>query len=192
MLDPDSGGSVEMQVVGDGTVMYIRSSLFGSLPGGREWMALDLSFGEELGTPIPANGDAMGELELLEAVTGDVQKLGTEDVHGVPTTRYRGTVGVSENAERLREAGAEDLASVIEEKGKPLQVEAWIDADGRVRRMRLVNSQPGEGNEEPTTIDMRMDFFEFGNVPEIEVPEPSEVFDATAFAREGLGLSNDE
>ncbi len=156
---PESDGSAEME--GDGTVMYMRSS--GSLPGGHEWMALDLSFGQELDTPLPANGDAKGELELLEAVTGDV-----------------------------REEGEEDLASHIEEEGTPLQVEAWIDADGLVRRMRLVKSEPREGGEGSMTIDMRMDFFDFGVVPEIDVPEPSEVFDATALAQDEVGLSNDD
>jgi hypothetical protein len=192
MPNPDSDGSVKMQVVGDGTIIYMRSSMLGSLPGGREWMALDFSFAQELDGPLPSNGDANRELELLEAATCDVQKLGKEDVHGVPTMRYRGTVGVAENAERLRDAGAEDLASEIEKKGKPTQVEVWIDAGGRVRRMRLIDSQPGEGGEGFRTLDMRIDFFDFGNVPEIEVPEPSEVFDATALAKEGLGISNDE
>jgi hypothetical protein len=192
MPNPDSDGSVEIQVVGDGTVMYMRSSMFGSLPGGHEWMALDFSLGDELDTPLPANSDAKGELELLEAATGDVQKLGEEDVHGVPATRYRGTVGVSENAERLREIGAENLASVVEKEGKPLQVEAWIDAGGRVRRMRVVSSQPRKEGEGSITTDMRMDFVDFGAVPEIDVPEPSEVFDATALTEDKLGLSNDD
>ena len=187
---PESGGSVKMEVVGDGTVMYMRSSMFGSLPGRREWMALDFSFAQELDTPLPANSDAKGELGLLEAVTGDVQKLGEEEVRGVPTMRYRGTVNVSENAEWLRGEGAEDLASHIEE-GRPLQVEAWIDAEGLVRRMRLVKSEPREGGEGSMTTDMRMDFFDFGVVPEIDVPEPSEVFDATALAQDELGLSSD-
>jgi len=183
---------MKLEAITDRTVMYMRSSQFGSLPGGSEWMSLDLSFGEELDMSLPANVDAKGELALLEAATGKVQRLGKEDVRGVPTTHYRGTVSVSENAERLRDAGAEGLASAIEKKGKPLQVEAWIDAGGRVRRMRLVQSQPGEGGEGSTTIDMRMDFIDFGNVPEIDVPEPGEVFDATALAKEGLGISNDE
>jgi len=187
---PESDHSVEMQMVGDGTVMYMRSSTFGSLPGGREWMALDFSFAEGPDAPVPASGDAMGELELLEAATGDVRKLGEEDVRGVPTTRYRGTVGVAENAERLRDEGAEDLASYVEKESTPLQVEAWIDADGLVRRMRLVKSEPREGGEGSVTTDMRMDFVDFGVVPEIEVPEPSEVFDATALARDELGLSD--
>jgi len=161
------------------------------LPGGSKWMALDLSFGEDLDTPLPANVDAKGELALLEAVTGKVQKLGKEDVRGVPTTHYRGTIGASENAELLRKEGAEDLASYVKEKASPLRVEAWIDADGLVRRMRLVHTQPPEKGKGPTTIDMRMDFFDFGLDPEIDVPESSEVFDATDLAREKLGLSDD-
>lgn len=188
---PEGGDPMKMDVVADGTVMYMRSSQFGSLPGGGEWMALDLSFGE-LDAPLPANVDAKGELALLEAVTGKVQRLGKEDVRGVPTTHYRGTVGVSENAEQLREKGADDLASHIEEEGSPLQVEAWVDADGLVRRMRLVNSQLPEKGKGSTTIDMRIDFFDFGIDPEIDVPESSEVFDATALTRNKLGLSDDD
>lgn len=189
---PESDNPVKMHIVGDEAVMYMRSSMFGQLPGGREWMALDLgSFAEELDMPLPASGDAKGELELLEEATGDVQKLGKEDVRGVSTTRYRGTVGVAERAEQLREEGAEDLASYIEEEGTPLTIEAWIDADGLVRRMRLVKSEPREEGKGSMTMDMRTDFFDFGIVPEIAVPEPSEVFDATALAQEEFDLSND-
>ena len=190
---PGSDGSVKMDVVTDETspTLYMRSSMFGSLPGGREWMALDLSsFGPEQDTPLPANADAKGELELLQAATG-VRKLGKEEVRGVPTTHYRGTLDPSGNAEWLRKEGASDLASRIEQ-GTPPRLEAWIDADGLVRRMRLVNTQPREGGEGPVTTDMRMDFFDFGAVPEIDLPESSEVFDATTLAEDGLGLSNDD
>lgn len=187
---PNGDDPVKMEVVTDGTVMYMRSSQFGSLPDGSGWMALDLSsFGEEPDAPLPASGDAKGELALLEAVTGKVQKLGKEDVRGVPTTHYRGTADASENAEQLREEGAEDLASRVEE-GDPLQVEAWIDANGLVRRMRLVHSQPEEKGKGPTTMDMTMDFFDFGINPEIDVPDQSEVFDATAETRNKLGFDD--
>jgi hypothetical protein len=186
----EGGDPLEMEAVTDGSVMYMRSSQFDPLPDGRKWIGLDLSLGE-LDTPLPANVDAKGELALLEAMTGKVQKLGKEDVRGVPTTHCRGTVGVSENAERLREEGAEGLASYIEEEGTPFQVEAWIDADGLVRRMQFVHSQPSEEGKGSTTIDMRMDFFDFGIKPEIDVPESSEAFDATALARNKLGLPDD-
>ncbi|HEY5816363.1 MAG TPA: hypothetical protein VIS95_08490 [Solirubrobacterales bacterium] len=191
----ESEDSVELHAVLDGTVMYMRSSMFGSLPEGREWMAIDFSFGQELDMPLSAGGDAMGELELLEAATGDVRKLGKETLRGVPTTGYSGTISVSEQAEqaeRLKEEGAEDLASYVEEDSTPLRVEAWIDADGRVRRMRIVKSQAQMGGEGSMTTDMRMDFFDFGIAPEIDVPEPDEVFDATSLAQDAAGLSNDD
>jgi len=189
---PDSDGSVKMHAVSDGAVLYMRSSQFGSLPEGREWIGLDLSLGQGSDTPLPANIDAKGELELLESVSGDVRKLDMEDVHGVRTTHYRGTVGVVRQTERLREEGMEDLASVAEKKGLPAEVEAWIDADGLLRRMRIVQIQPGKGDDGPTTIDMRIDFLEFGVEPKIDVPDSSEVFDMTPLVKEKLGVSSGE
>jgi hypothetical protein len=186
--NPTSGRTIEMEVVGDATVIYMRSSMFGSLPGGREWMALDISLGQGLDMPVSANGDVRGELELLEAATGEVRKLGKANVRGVPTTRYRGRLGVAEQAKRLREKGADKLASLVERDGVPVRFEAWIDAKGLVRRMRVLSSQPQEGSERSTNMDMRMDFFDFGPVSAIDVPRASEVFDATALAEEELGL----
>ncbi len=187
-----AGGPMRLDAVSDGTVMYMHSNQFGSLPGGARWMSIDFSFGDDLETPVPANVDAKGELALLEAVGNDVQKLGKEDVRGVPTTHYRGTISVSDEIKRAREAGADELASLSEKEGSPLHVEAWIDADGLVRRMRLVNSRPSDKGDGPVTTDMRMDFIDFGIEPEIEVPDSSEVFDATELARGKAGLSNDE
>lgn len=188
---PGSDELVEMQMVGSEDAMYMSSDLFGSLPGDRKWMGLDLSSLQGSEAPVPADGDAMGELALLEAVADDVQKLGQEDVRGVSTTRYRGKVDNSERVEQLREEGAEELASEIEE-GPPLQIEVWIDADGLVRRMGYVKVEREEGDEKATTMDMRVDFFDFGVEPEIELPDSSEVFDATAIAEKSVGLPSDE
>jgi len=159
------GGLMKMEAITDGTTMYMHSSQFGSLPDGAKWMMLDLSRGDDdQETPIPASVDAKGELAFLEAVSDDVQKLGKEDVRGVPTTHYRGSMDPADG------------------EGPPFGVEAWIDAKGLMRRMRLVHSEPSDEGDGTTTIDMRMDFFDFGFEPEIEVPDSSEVFDATAMA----------
>lgn len=185
---PPSGSheAVKMRMVMDGTSMYMRSSMFGTLPGGAEWMGLDLSLGREPDAPLPTTGDAKGELAILEAVTGKVRNLGKEDVRGVPTTHYSGTVSNSQRAEQLRKEGEEGLASGIEAKGLAMQIEAWIDAKGLIRRMRLLSTQAQNGDEGPQAIDMRFDFFDFGFEPKIEVPDSSEVFDATEMAREGI------
>lgn len=189
---PESDDLVEMHMVSDGNVIYMRSSVLGPLPDEREWMALDLSsFPQAPDTALPANTDATGELELLETVSDEVRKLGKEDVRGVPTTRYRTTVDVSERAEQLREEGADDLASRIE-AGSSLRIDAWIGADGLIRRTRIVQTQPREDGEGSMTVDMRMDLFDLGIDPEIDVPEESEVFDATAMALSELGLPTDD
>ncbi|HEX5928012.1 MAG TPA: hypothetical protein VFY48_01320 [Solirubrobacterales bacterium] len=57
-----------------------------------------------------------------------------------------------------------------------------------MRRVRVLGTQPGDNGEEPSTMDMRMDFFDFGATPEIEVPDSDEVFDATDMARDGLDI----
>jgi hypothetical protein len=190
--DPESGEPVKIELVQDGTEAYMRSTSFGTLPDGKEWVGIDYSLGDELDTSVPAGGDVMGELALLETATGGVEKIGTEKVRGVPTTGYRGTISVAENAERLREMGGEETAALIEKEGTPLQVEVWIDAKGLVRRMRIVQSRPEEEGAGMITTDMRIDFVDFGLEPEIEVPDSSEVFDTTSLVQEQLDHSGDE
>lgn len=190
--NPETDQPAEMEMVSDGATIYMRSSLFGSLPDGSEWMSLDLASaaGLDENALLPSEADAKGELELLEETSG-VRELGKgEEVNGVPTTHYGGTISAAENADRLREKGAdEDFASLIEDEGAAIRVEAWIDADELVRRTQIVQEMPGDDGEGPTTMDMRMDFFDFGIDPDIEVPDSDEVFDATDLAKEELGLS---
>jgi hypothetical protein len=182
----DLDHAVKVREVVDGTTVYFSSPAFGSLPDGSKWMSIDLLDGHEPSSPVPADGDAKGELELLEEATGKVEKLDSEEVRGVPTTHYRGTIGVARQVERAREYGDDELASILEKYARPAQVEAWIDDEGLIRRMRIVQRQPAHDGEEPATLDMRMDFFDFGLEPEIDVPDSSEVFDATDLAREDL------
>jgi hypothetical protein len=183
---PGSDESFQMNMVSDRTTMYMSSRRFGSLPDGAKWMKLDLEFAQGPESPVPANPDAMGRLELLEAASDDVEKLGREKIRGVETTHYSGTIAVATQADRLREVGAEELAERSEEEGSPTAVEAWVDDRGLMRRMKIVQTAPQVDGEGTTTMDMRMDFYDFGIEPVIEVPDSDEVFDATSLAEEGL------
>jgi hypothetical protein len=102
------------------------------------------------------------------------------------TTHYRGRISVADNAKRLREVGADTAAADVEKVGSPVQIEAWIDGKGLVRRIGIAQTQPGEEGKGPTQVNMRMDIFDFGYEPEIEVPDSSEVFDATSVAQEEI------
>ncbi len=183
--EPESGDPVETRMVMDGSVMYMSSSVLGDLPGDSRWMSLDLAAVSGVDFSVPTESDPKSELEALEATTG-VRKLGKETVRGVPTTRYGGVLSASDQAASLREKGADDSASRVEEEGTPARVEVWIDAKGLTRRVRIVSTDPGEGGATGTTADLRMDFLDFGLVPEIEVPVADEVFDATSMAEDEL------
>lgn len=185
---PETGEMVEMELILVGTMMYMRSDSFGSLPDDRSWIGLDVSFGGELELPASTGADVKGELEMLESISG-VRKLGKAEVRGVLTTRYGGVVSVPEQVANLQEKGAERVASWIEKNGSPQRVEVWIDGDKMVRRMRLVGSKPSEHGDGMTTTDLRMDFFDFGVVPDIEIPAEGEVFDTTSMAEDELDSS---
>lgn len=179
---PDTDQLVKLEEIADGTVAYMRSPLFGALPDGKKWMMIDLGSAMELDGPVPTSGDVKGELALLETVGDDVRKVGKEKVRGVQTTRYRGTLDASEEAQKLREYGSEDFADKVQEEGSPVQVEAWIDGDELVRRMRILSSHPPDEGKPEVTIDVVIGFFDFGYEPEIETPDSDEVFDATSLA----------
>lgn len=190
--DPKTGKVVKLEAVQDEAHMYMRSSSFGTLPEGREWMGLDLSFGDEIESPASAGSDAKGKLELLEEATGGVDRIGREEVRGVMTTRYRGRISVADNAKRLRERGADTAASDVEKVGAPIEIEAWIDGKGLVRRTAVAQTKPGEEGKGTTTVHVRMDFFDFGYEPEIEVPDSGEVFDATSVTQEQIDAATNE
>jgi hypothetical protein len=58
-------------------------------------------------------------------------------------------------------------------------VEAWVDGNGILRRSRMVMAIPTQPGQPTLTMDMRMEFFDFGARPQISLPDPTRVYDAT-------------
>jgi hypothetical protein len=160
-----TGRRAKVQVIADGTVSYASSDQV-SLPEGRKWAKVDFSSADS-SSSLPAAGGPKEGLKLLEQMDG-AEETGKEVVRGVATTRYRGTLPVSEK---------EVLG--VEVQILPPQVEVWIDARDRVRRMTVIITSSVEGEEGSTTTDMTMDFLSFGPVPKIELPKQDEIYDAT-------------
>jgi LppX_LprAFG lipoprotein len=163
-----TGKEVEITSISSGTTAYMTSDAFGSLPGGKKWMEIDFSNAVKgQGSPAPTQGSSPQEgLKILEHVDG-VKKLGKEDVNGVPTTHYTGTFPASEEV-----FGAKVDSSAP-------RVDAWIDAQGRVRRTKIAVTTSVKESEGPTHTEMTIDYTDFGRVPKIELPPADEVFDIT-------------
>lgn len=189
-LDTPGLGLVEFDTITDGITQYMRSEKeeLMPLPDGKEWMKVDPLLGASEGE-LMAGGDADSSLDMLGAVGEDVTKVGRERVRGTETAHYRATVTLTDLAERLRDEGKDDLAELYEKYAAlnpaPQIVEAWIDGNGIVRRMRMVMQLPIE-NQPTMTMDLRMDLFGFGAQPAITVPDEDQVFDATPALEEEL------
>lgn len=155
-------------------------------------MAVDPWLGGGAQAPLPGSGNTQGQLELLEGASGDVEKLSEEDVRGVPTSRYRGTIDLGEHADALREEGkrraSRHLTKLAELTPSPATAEAWVDAGGLLRRMRIVMALPEESGQPTGEMDMQMEFFDFGIAPAIDLPKQSQVFDTTPLVRADLDL----
>jgi hypothetical protein len=178
---PQAQSQIHVESIGDGTSIYMRGSALGSeLPEGKEWMRVEPFLGHSESEAMLGGSDADSSLQMLGSA-GDVEKVGTEQVGGTSTTRYHAVVDLDDYAGALREEGKDEMADLYEKYGElapdPTEVEAWVDSRKILRRLRMVMAIPTGG---PTlTMDMRMDFFDFGARPRIELPDPASVYDAT-------------
>lgn len=121
--------------------LYVRNPEFPAVEG-KHWFEVDDQSG-----PI-AFPDPSSALDVLRP-GGDFEQIGQEDVGGVPTTQYRGTVG--EEAMGIAPAGS--------------VVDAWVDADGYLRRVSF------EDGGATATIEL----YDFGAELTIEAPPSDEV-----------------
>jgi hypothetical protein len=122
------------------------------------------------GVIVPFEGGPAPDkvLELLLKTSKRTQVLGTEDVRGVKAKHYR--IHVDQDA-LLREAKIKKALDDHDESD--LVVEAWIDNDSLVRRLRL-----------PDTEDtVSFDFYDFGVTVEVEVPHPDELIPEGEFEK---------
>ena len=185
--DPDlkkalGGSTLRLEELVDGTTVYVKlpPAIASKLPGGRPWMKVDLA--KASGIPgfsslanNPVSSDPSQFLSYLRATSGHVSKLGTEVVNGVQTTHYHATISLDRVPDALPSAsrkGAKQAVSSIEQLTglKQLPVDAWIDSNNLIRRMRLSFAESLAPSVK-LNIGMTMDFIKYGPAAQADVPE---------------------
>lgn len=175
---------------GDDYVVYLRLPAFLSsqLPGGKEWIKLDLtklgkSAGVDLGQLM--SGSQLEPSDLLSMLKTDgakVQKGGPATIDGVATTRYHVKIDL---AKALQSEGVKSpLLSGMAAKTKMVSEDVWIGKDGLLRRVQLAYSVTKGAT--PARLGMTMNLYDYGANVSIAAPPSSAVFDATQFAQSGL------
>ncbi|HEY0279403.1 MAG TPA: LppX_LprAFG lipoprotein [Solirubrobacterales bacterium] len=162
-----TGKELTITTIGIGRRSYTTSPVPGAIPEGKKWLEIDVpSAPTKAGAP-PANGPKEG-LKVLEGVE-EAEKVGEEDIDGVSTTHYRGTF-----------PRAAEVFGVKVDISEP-EIDAWIDAQERVRQMQVSLKSAVSGVEDSAaTTDMTIDYESFGRVPKIEAPPAGEVFNGTS------------
>ena len=157
------------------------------LPPGKEWFKIDLQQvsqkqGLDLGQLTQlSQSDPSQALDFLRGASDDFEKVGTEDVRGVSTTHYRGTIDLTKVADGASPDMAEEyrkLAQLAPSTKVPMDV--WLGDDGLVRRIRF---EQALGDNSTMTMDEEL--YDFGTEVDVTPPPDDQVVDLTAL----LGLT---
>jgi hypothetical protein len=117
---------------------------------------------------------------MLEAEGAKIQNLGSATIDGAATTHYRVTI---DPAKALQATGLTSplLAGAATRLPSSVPVDVWIGKDSLVHRvgtsLDLAKSH----------LNLTLDLYDYGTSVTIAAPASSDVFDATAFAQQGIG-----
>lgn len=154
-LDPDD---LTMEIVVDGTVMYVHSPMFAMMPlGGLEaaatgWVRVDLSripgmSPSDLAAMTGQTGADPSEiLSVLSGMTDDITEDGTENVRGIETTRMVVQISMADMLEAQGGGQADDLLNEMRNDpaarrlvdsmlAETMDVVVNIDGAGMIRRV---------------------------------------------------------
>lgn len=173
-LDVASEGPGELRLMGDRA--FLRMT--GVALGGRPWMELDLD-----GSHVPpglqgidlGGNDLRSLVDALGGAAAGVEKVGPATVAGEEMTRYHGSVDLSVAAERMEDS-ARRVDLLRRRTGlKRLGLEAWIDEEGRARRVVYYLPPSASAHSDAPTSTVAIELYDFGVAVEVEPPPASEV-----------------
>jgi hypothetical protein len=194
-----------MEVVVDKGVFYMRSPTFQDV--GTDWISvdptkLDPAKAAQLGGFGAGTMDPSAFVGLFAGVF-DVKAAGEQEIDGVTTKHYVGTIDLKKVLEGFSDVVGEEVDAVTREQlemaleqfealgiDETLPFEIWIDAEGLPRRQRVTmdfgDLVPGA---EDARMEMTVDLSGFGEPVDIEVPDPADVTDMTeTMAGAGAGV----
>ncbi len=183
------GGTIDERFVGG--KMFMSSSAFaGKLPAGASWIELDLAAAEKklgLDPSALSSGESNPAefLEYLRAGGGSVLVTGTEQVRGVETTRYSGTIDLRKVPGADSPAAKQAIDGIVAATGtSTIPVQAWVDSNKLIRRFSLTMPLAVDGRRLETKVTE--EYFGFGPQPAVQAPAASETYELPADGLSGL------
>ncbi len=180
---------ISLEEHGDYVIYMQLGALASQMPGGKQWIKLDVSkLGKSAGLDVGKllSGSQLQPSDLLGMLRSEgakIRRLGPATIDGTPTTHYRVTVDV---AKALDSKGlTSPLLGSVEAQMPKLPEDVWIGKDGLVRRVGTNYSFTLAGRK--LRMRMAMNISDYGAHITIAAPPSGEVFDGTQLAQSGLG-----
>jgi hypothetical protein len=184
---PGLEGDFEMEMILDGSVMYMRSPMLSQSSGlDTDWISMDLDelvpgF-SDLASLSQGQNDPTAQLEYLRGIS-DAEEVGTEQVAGIETTHYSGTVDLDAAYDRLPDDTRGELKQAIAQARKQfghgaMPVDVWIDSDGLLRRMTM-SLESGGNSALDFGMKMTMEIPEYGIAMDLPIPKDGDVTDVS-------------
>lgn len=182
--DPDAW---KLDVVQDGTQVFLRFPLLADQLDGKEWVGGDVTeIAKSTGTDLGQLGsfaasDPRAALDALEAVSGGLESVGREEVRGVETTRYRAVLDPSQVVSDAADSeDAQDLLSGLREALAQVEldtipIDVWVDDEGLLRKY-AIDVTLTEGGQE-MTMSVILELFGYGDPVDVDLPAPADVAD---------------
>ena len=181
---PADAGSMEMIVDGDTT--YVKSGLFALMPGAdqsKPWFSAPTGKISDNKTLSQGTADPKELLEFIRTAGGEVTEVGHETVRGTETTHLSTVIDIDKLAESAPASDKAALEKSLEKLGAAgiteFPLDAWVDSDGRVRKMvmKMDMSKVGSGQVEMdgATMTVTVEMFDFGEPVDIDVPPTDQV-----------------
>lgn len=172
-------GSVN--VIFDESVVYMNlPGLQESVPTSKPWVRIDVKelqrqSGGASQFNVFGQADPSQYLQFLQGA-GRVEELGSETVRDVETTHFKAVVDLNEAVKQAPAETRASLAQAIKAYGsKRVPVNAWIDSDGLLRRVRYTYG--GSKQTGGLSSSITVDFYDFGTTVEVRPPPADEVTD---------------
>jgi len=195
---PDRRASLDLDISGTkATVLLVGTTIYERIPslesrlGDKPWLKIDLNdFGklagiQGLGDLATSNNDPSASLDSLRGA-GSVEFLGYQKVRGVDTKRYHAVIDLEAAATKAPPAQQATLRQIIKLQGFTTQpADVWVDKQGRVRRLTesvdmTHATLPAPGATLPKTIEISVEYFDFGTPVRVDAPAPNQTTDLAA------------
>lgn len=191
---------IEARVV-DGVMYMSFGDVMEAVAGGRallpprlrgiKWLSLDLTSIKGANGLGSSPSSFTQTLEYLRAATDNgVRTIGQERVRGVATTHYSARITKAQLEASLRKnagsspLGKEALAGIAMFRDG-LTIDVWIDGDQLVRRETI--DVPMNMLGQTGSMNMSIDFYDYGTPVDVQAPPVSEVRPFTDLARISAG-----